>query len=49
MAFQNVVAQWHSTQQQVERDLTAITQALGHAARHYADIESATMRMFSTG
>jgi early secretory antigenic target protein ESAT-6 len=49
LAFQSVVAQWHSTQQQVERDLTAITHALGQAARHYADIESATLRMFSTG
>jgi early secretory antigenic target protein ESAT-6 len=47
MAFQQVVTQWHHTQQQVERDLTAITTALGQAARHYADIEAATLRMFS--
>jgi len=46
-AFQNVVSQWHRTQQQVERDLSAITHALTQAARHYAELESATLRMFS--
>jgi WXG100 family type VII secretion target len=48
LAFQNVVSQWHRTQQQVERDLTAITTALSAAARHYAEIETATLRMFSS-
>ena len=47
IAFQNVVGQWHRTQQQVERDLTAITHALGQAARHYAELEAATLRMFA--
>jgi early secretory antigenic target protein ESAT-6 len=48
VAFQNVVGSWHRTQQQVEHDLTAITHALSQAARHYADIEAATLRMFSS-
>ena len=46
-AFQSVVVQWHQTQQRVETDLSAITVALTQAARHYADIEAATLRMFS--
>ena len=46
-AFQTVVSQWHRTQQLVEHDLAAITQALTNAARHYAEIESATLRMFN--
>ena len=45
-AFQSVVAQWHQTQLRVEADLNAITTALTQAARHYAEIETATMRMF---
>jgi WXG100 family type VII secretion target len=48
-AFQNVVSNWHRTQQQVERDLSAITHALAQAARHYAEIEAATLRMFAAG
>lgn len=48
LAFQNVVAAWHRTQIQVEHDLSAMTAALGQAARHYAEIDSATMRMFTT-
>ncbi|MEN9752273.1 MAG: hypothetical protein RLZZ600_1320 [Actinomycetota bacterium] len=49
LAFQNVVGSWHRTQQQVERDLSAITLALSQAARHYAEIEAATQRMFAAG
>lgn len=47
LAFQGLVSQWHRTQQQIEHDLTALTGALAQAARHYAEIESSTQRMFS--
>ena len=46
-AFQGLVASWHQTQQRVEADLSAITQALGRSAQHYAELEAATMRVFS--
>ncbi len=45
-AFQGVVTSWHGTQQRVEADLTALTQALARTATHYADLEAATMRVF---
>lgn len=46
-AFQHVVSQWHRTHQLVEQDLTAIASALANAARHYSEIEAATLRMFT--
>lgn len=46
-AFQSVVGNWHITQQRVEADLTAITNALARSAQHYAELEAATLRVFS--
>jgi early secretory antigenic target protein ESAT-6 len=45
-AFQAVVSEWHLTAQRVDENLTAIQQALTHAAATYQDIEAATARMF---
>jgi len=46
-AFQRVVTQWHGTHQRVEQDLNAIATALAYAARHYSELEAATLRMFT--
>ena len=39
---------WTATQQRVEQSLAAIGQALGQAARQYADVELANARMFTS-
>ena len=46
-AFANTVAQWRATQQQVESSLVSIHEALAAAARQYAEVEAANLRMFS--
>ena len=48
MAFQSIVGDWTATQQRVEQSLAAIGQALGQAARQYADVELANARMFAS-
>lgn len=45
-AFQTVVTDWTATQQRVEESLTAISTALGHAGRQYAEIEEQNARLF---
>ena len=45
-AFQSVVTDWSSTQQQVEESLGAISGALGQAGRQYAEIEEHNARLF---
>jgi len=46
-AFQTVVTEWRSTQQRVEENLGAISQALTRAAQQYAEIESVNARLFA--
>jgi WXG100 family type VII secretion target len=46
IAFQSVVTDWTATQQRVEESLAAISGALGHAGRQYAEIEEANARLF---
>ena len=46
VAFQGVIDQWRATQRQVEESLTAISQALGTAGRHYADAEQHNLSLF---
>ncbi len=45
-AFQSVNTDWKATQQRVEESLGSISQALGHAAQQYAEIESSNARLF---
>ena len=45
-AFQSVLAEWRGTQQHVEAQLVAITEALGQAAHHYIELEQANTRLF---
>lgn len=45
--FQGVVSQWQATQTQVKASLDTIGQVLGQAGAQYADVEAATVRMFS--
>jgi early secretory antigenic target protein ESAT-6 len=45
-AFQAAVTDWRTTQQQVEQSLAGLSHALGAAATHYADAESANARLF---
>jgi 6 kDa early secretory antigenic target len=45
-AFGAVLADWSSTQRQVEASLDQITAALGTAAQHYADAEQQASRLF---
>ena len=45
-AFQGVVTDWKATQQRVEENLAAISQALTMAAQQYAEIEAANARLF---
>jgi early secretory antigenic target protein ESAT-6 len=45
--FQSAASQWNSTAQQVQEQLTALNQALGHAGQQYADIEATNARMFA--
>ena len=47
-AFGGVMTQWQTAQTQVEQALDAIQQALGSAARTYADAESQAARLFAT-
>lgn len=46
MAFQSVLGEWRTTQHQVEAQLLSITDALGHAATHYVELEHANTRLF---
>lgn len=45
--FQGVVAQWRSTQLQVEESLNSISRALTQSAQHYDDAEQANASMFA--
>lgn len=45
-AFQDVVARWRATQNRIESELTSVNEALSIAARQYADMEMAHLRMF---
>jgi 6 kDa early secretory antigenic target len=45
-AFQALVSEWMTTQQRIEQNLAAITEALGSAGHHYAEIEHANARLF---
>ena len=47
-SFTGVMAQWQTTQNQVEIALDDITAALGAAAQTYADAESQAARLFTT-
>ena len=46
-AFQVLVGEWKATAQRHEENLLALSEALGHAGRQYADIELANARLFS--
>ena len=46
-AFQAVVSDWKAVQERVEQSLASISQALGHAAQQYAEIEAANARLFT--
>ncbi|NBX23203.1 MAG: WXG100 family type VII secretion target [Microbacteriaceae bacterium] len=46
-AFQSTVDAWHQTQLRVEESLSTLNTALATAARHYAEMEIATTRLFS--
>ncbi|MCE1177820.1 MAG: WXG100 family type VII secretion target [Micrococcales bacterium] len=45
--FQALVVEWQGTQRQVKSSLDSIGTALGTAGTQYAEVESATERMFS--
>lgn len=45
-AFQSVLGEWRTTQHNVDAQLIAITEALGHAATHYIELEHANIRLF---
>ncbi len=45
-AFQSVLAEWRNTQLAVEGQLLQITQSLGFAAQHYAEMEAQNARLF---
>ncbi len=45
-AFQGVVSEWKATEQRVGEVLTALSEALGRAGQHYADIELHNARLF---
>jgi early secretory antigenic target protein ESAT-6 len=45
-AFQSVLADWRNTQLAVEGQLLQITQSLGYAAQHYAEMEVENARLF---
>ncbi|MCU1545811.1 MAG: hypothetical protein JWP30_911 [Homoserinimonas sp.] len=45
--FQGVVTDWWTTEQRVEQTLAALVQALGQAARQYAEIEHLNMQRFT--
>jgi WXG100 family type VII secretion target len=45
-AFTSVHSAWHATQVGVEQNLQALSEALGHAGRHYEEMEAANTRLF---
>ena len=45
-AFQSVLGEWRNTQVAVENQLVQITQSLGFAAQHYAEMEAENARLF---
>jgi 6 kDa early secretory antigenic target len=47
VAFAGLMADWRVTQQRVEENLRAITEALRLAGQQYADVELANARMFA--
>lgn len=47
--FGTLAAQWRSAQQQMERSLESIQQALTQASVLYADAESQAARLFTAG
>ncbi|MDR9397063.1 WXG100 family type VII secretion target, partial [Pontimonas sp.] len=46
LAFQQVLGEWKATHAQVEAQLVSLTQTLGQAAQHYADLEAQNTRLF---
>ncbi|NQX29807.1 WXG100 family type VII secretion target [Microbacteriaceae bacterium VKM Ac-2854] len=46
-AFQGVVANWRTTQQQVEDSMTSISRALGATAQNYAEVERTNAGIFA--
>ncbi|MBD8079062.1 WXG100 family type VII secretion target [Cellulosimicrobium arenosum] len=48
IAFAGVMAQWQTTQTQMESSLDAITAALGSTATIYDDAEAQAARLFTT-
>lgn len=46
-AFQSVLQEWRSMQQQLEEALASLNQALFTAGTQYADTEAANTRMFA--
>jgi early secretory antigenic target protein ESAT-6 len=46
-SFQQVVTDWRSTQDRVRASLEEIQRALAAAGRQYAEVEDATVRMFT--
>jgi WXG100 family type VII secretion target len=45
-AFHALIAEWKATQQRVEENLAAISQALTVAGQQYAEIETSNARLF---
>jgi len=45
-AFQGAHTNWRSTQARVEENLHSLGESLGHAGRHYQDMEAANIRLF---
>ncbi len=45
-AFISVHTTWRATQVRVEENLTHLSESLGHAGRHYYDMEIANTRLF---
>jgi WXG100 family type VII secretion target len=45
-AFSQVHTTWRSTQVRVEENLVGLSESLGHAGRHYHDMEAANTRLF---
>lgn len=48
-SFQGVIAQWHTTQAQVEVALEAVSNALSQASATYTEAESAATSLFAGG
>jgi len=46
VAFSTAHNSWRSTQSTVEQSLQGLGDALGHAGRHYQDMEAANIRLF---